>query len=412
MANQAIDLAAELSPPPRLTRAPERGRSSRVDSVDVLRGIVMIVMALDHVRDFFGAASVNPTDVATTTVPLFFTRWITHICAPTFFLLTGTSAFLSQRRRGREGMPRYLATRGLWLIALDVVILRCLGWQFNFDFRVTLLIVLWALGWAMITLSVLVRWSPTVAAVFGLTLIAGHNLLDAVPPSAFGALAPLFLVLHRPGLLHGPPHFLIVAYPLIPWVGVTAVGYALGQVFDWDAERRRMLLRRLGAAAIVGFVVLRWINIYGDPFRWSTQRSSVFTALSFLNTTKYPPSLLFLLMTLGPALVLLSVVEAKSPRWLRPATVYGRVPLFYFALHFILIHLLALIVCWARYDAVHWVFESPQPDMYPFHQPPGWPVSLPVIYAIWIGVVASLWPACRWYAALKERRRDWWLSYL
>ncbi len=412
MANRTIDLAPDLSSAPRLTRATDRGALPRVESVDVLRGVVMIIMALDHVRDYFGAVGINPTDPATTTVPLFFTRWITHICAPTFFLLTGTSAYLSQRRRGRAGMPRYLATRGLWMIALDAVILRCLGWQFNFDFRVTLLVVLWALGWAMITLSLLVRWPPAVAAVFGLTLIAAHNLLDGVSPSVFGPLAPLFLVLHRPGLLHGPPHFLIVAYPLIPWVGVTAVGYALGQVFDWDAPRRLTFLRRAGLAAITGFVVLRAINVYGDPFRWAAQRSSVFTALSFLNATKYPPSLLFLLMTLGSAVLVLSVVDATPPRWLRPAITFGRVPLFYFALHVIVIHLLALVVCWARFGSVHWVFESSQPDMYPFRQPPGWPVSLPVVYAIWIGVVVALWPACRWYAALKARRRDWWLSYL
>jgi len=407
-----MDLAPAPSLAPRLTPPPARATIRRLESVDLLRGIVMIIMALDHVRDYFGAVGINPTDPATTTVPLFFTRWITHFCAPTFFLLTGTGAYLAQRRRGRAGMPRYLATRGLWMIALDVVILRCLGWQFNFDFRVTILIVLWALGWAMITLSVLVRWSPTVAAVFGLMLIAGHNLLDRVSPSAFGALAPLFLILHRPGLLHGPPHFLIVAYPLIPWVGVTAVGYALGQVFDWDAERRRTFLWRTGTAAIVAFAVLRWINVYGDPSPWTMQRSGVFSVLSFLNTTKYPPSLLFLLMTLGPGLLFLSVVDGTTTRWLRPAITFGRVPLFYFALHVIAIHLLALVVCWARYGSIHWVFESSQPDMYPFHQPPGWPMSLAVVYGIWLGLVAALWPACRWYAALRARRRDWWLSYL
>jgi len=412
MANRAMDLAPAPSSAPPLTPPSPRAAITRLESVDLLRGIVMIIMALDHVRDYFGAVGINPTDPATTTVPLFFTRWITHLCAPTFFLLTGTSAYLSQRRRGRAGMPRYLATRGLWLIALDAVILRCLGWQFNFDFRVTLLIVLWALGWAMITLSVFVRWSPTVAGIFGLTLIVGHNLLDRISPSAFGAFAPLFLILHQPGLLHGPSHFLIVAYPLIPWVGVTALGYALGQVFDWDAERRRTFLWRAGVAAIFSFLALRWINIYGDPFRWSTQHSAVFTALSFLNTTKYPPSLLFLLMTLGPALLFLSLADAKVPRWMRPAITFGRVPLFYFALHVIAIHTLALVVCWARYGSIHWVFESPRPDMYPFRQPPGWPVSLPVVYAIWIGLVVALWPACRWYAALRARRRDWWLSYL
>ncbi|MGH7617914.1 MAG: DUF1624 domain-containing protein [Gemmatimonadaceae bacterium] len=387
--------------------------SRRLDSVDVLRGVVMILMALDHTRDYFGASGINPTDLATTTVPLFFTRWITHLCAPTFFLLTGTGAYLGQRRRGKSGLSRFLVTRGLWMIALELVILRCLAWQFNFDFRVTFLVVLWALGWAMITLSVLVRWSPGVAGVFGVILIAGHNMLDGIRPAAFGAAAPLWLILHQPGLLHGPPHFVLVAYPLIPWVGVTAVGYALGQVYDWGVERRRAFLLRLGAGLASGFVALRLLNLYGDPSRWSHQRSAVFTLLSFLNVTKYPPSLLFLLMTLGLALLFLWAVDASVPRWLRPAVPFGRVPLFYFVLHVIVIHVLALVVMWFRFGAIHWVFESPAPDMYPFHQPTGWPLQLGWVYAIWIAVVTALWPLCRWYASLRARHADWWwLSYL
>jgi uncharacterized membrane protein len=412
MSNPVIERPSPLAVASRSLAPPEPTARQRLDSVDVLRGVVMILMALDHVRDYFGVAGINPTNPATTTVPLFFTRWITHFCAPTFFLLTGTGAYLSQRRRGKTGLSRFLVTRGLWMIMLDVVILRCLGWQFNFDFRVTILIVLWALGWAMITLSVLVRWSPAVAGVFGAALIAGHNLLDGVRASAFGPAAPLWLILHQPGLLHGAPHFVLVAYPLIPWIGVTAVGYALGQIFDWEATRRRAFLVRVGAALVVAFVLLRLLNVYGDPARWSAQRTGVFTALSFLNTTKYPPSLLFLLMTLGPALLFLRAVDGGAPRWLRPTIGFGRVPLFYFALHIVLIHLAALAVCWYRYGAVHWVFESPSLDMYPFHQPPGWPLSLAWVYAIWLGVVVALWPVCRWYAALKERRKDWWLSYL
>lgn len=378
----------------------------------MLRGTVMVLMALDHVRDYFGAAGINPTDPATTTVPLFFTRWITHFCAPVFFLLTGTGAYLSLRRIGRANLSRFLVTRGLWLIVLDIVILRCLGWQFNFDFRVTLLLVLWALGWSMITLALLVRWSPAVSAAVGLTLIAGHNLLDGVSASSLGPAGPLWQILHQPGLLLPGPHFVLVAYPLIPWVGVTAVGYALGRVFEWDAARRRAFLWRTGLGLTIAFVTLRWLNLYGDPQPWAAQRSSVFTLLSFLNTTKYPPSLVFLLMTLGPALLFLRGLDAGVPKWLRPVAVLGRVPLFYFALHVVVIHLLALVACWYRYGAVHWMFESPRPDQYPFTQPPGWPLPLPHIYAIWVLVVATLWPICRWYASLKERRRDWWLSYL
>jgi uncharacterized membrane protein len=413
MANRVLEAPGTApSAATHVAPTPAPARAKRLESVDLLRGVVMILMALDHTRDYFGSLAANPTDLAATTVPLFFTRWVTHFCAPTFFFLTGTGAYLSQRRRGKEGLSRFLLTRGVWMIALDVVVLRCLAWQFNFDFQVTFLIVLWALGWAMITLSALVRWPPWIAASFGIVLVAGHNLLDGVNPSALGPAAPLWLILHRPGLLHGSPHFVLVAYPLIPWVGVTAVGYALGQVFDWDTARRRAFLWRTGAALTLGFVALRWLNVYGDPSRWSSQRTGVFTILSFLNTTKYPPSLLFLLMTLGPALLFLRFADDETPRALRPALEFGRVPLFYFAMHVVLIHVLALVVCWYRYGSPHWVFESPRPDLYPFAQPPGWPLSLAWVYVIWLGVVATLWPVCRWYASLKRRRRDWWLSYL
>lgn len=388
-------------------------RSHRVASVDVLRGLVMILMALDHVRDYFGNAAVDPTNLALTTAPLFFTRWITHFCAPTFFLLTGASAYLSSRRRTPAGLSRFLITRGIWLIVLETVILRCLGWQFNFDFRVTVLFVLWALGWSMIALALLVRLPAAASAAFGLALILGHNLLDQVRASSLGSVGPLWLILHQPGLLlSGPQHFILVAYPLIPWVGVTAVGYSLGRVFEWDATRRRAFCWRVGGAAILGFLVIRWLNVYGDPRPWSHQVSPVFTILSFINTTKYPPSLVFLLMTLGPALLFLRAVDGRTSPWLRPISVIGRVPLFYFVLHVPLVHLLALIACWFRYGTIHWVFESPRPDLYPFTQPPGWPFPLPVIYAIWIVVVVILWPLCRWYASLKQRRNDWWLSYV
>jgi uncharacterized membrane protein len=392
---------------------PALSRSHRVASVDVLRGLVMILMALDHVRDYFGNAAVDPTNLAATTAPLFFTRWITHFCAPTFFLLTGASAYLSSRRRTSAGLSRFLITRGIWLIVLETVILRCLGWQFNFDFRVTVLFVLWALGWSMITLALLVRLPAAASAAFGLALILGHNLLDQVRASSLGSVGPLWLILHQPGLLlSGPQHFVLVAYPLIPWVGVTAVGYSLGRVFEWDATRRRAFLWRVGGGAILGFLVVRWLDVYGDPRPWAAQATPLFTILSFINTTKYPPSLLFLLMTLGPALLFLRAVDGRTSSWVRPISVIGRVPLFYFVLHVPLIHLLAVIACWFRYGTVHWMFESPRPDLYPFTQPPGWPLPLPSIYAIWIVVIVILWPACRWYAALKHRRRDWWLSYV
>jgi uncharacterized membrane protein len=387
----------------------------RLESIDIVRGFIMILMALDHVRDFFGMPGANPTDLASTTVALFFTRWVTHFCAPVFFLLTGTGAYLSLRRKTKHELSTFLFTRGLWLIFLEVVVTRDLGWQFNFDYHVTMLIVLWALGWAMIVLSALV-WLPTsLVAAFGVAMIVSHNLFDSIESSN-----PLWTILHSPNaILTRPEHSILVPYSLIPWVGVTAAGYSLGQIYSsisgtksaWAPARRKAFLLRLGIALTAAFALLRGINFYGDPVRWSTQKSAIFTVLSFLNTNKYPPSLLFLLMTLGPATLFLWAVDGRTPRWLRPALVFGKVPMFYYLLHIPLIHLLAIAVCYARYGQVHWMFESPSPDKFPVTPPPGWGFSLPIVYLVWAIVVVALYPLCRWFAALKQRRSDAWLSY-
>jgi uncharacterized membrane protein len=398
--------------------------------VDIARGLVMILMTLDHVRDFFGATNVNPTDPATTTVALFFTRWVTHLCAPTFFVLTGVSAYLALQRDGGNARSAHLVKRGLWLIVLEVVIMRCLAYQFNFDFRVTLLFIVWALGWSMIVLALLTRWPTRVSLALGVGMIVTHNLLDGIPAAAFGAAAPFWTVLHAPGLLlGGPDHFVLAAYSLIPWVGVAALGYGVAPIFQWDAARRRAWLLRAGLMCCAAFVIMRTINGYGDPSHWAPQRSALFTALSFLNTSKYPPSLLFLLMTLGPLALLMRALE-RAPAAVTDASgahamdrhlltgvrcavaTLGRVPLFYFVLHIALIHLLALLVCYARYGDIHWVFESPSPEHFPFRQPPGWPLGLPYIYALWALVVAMLWPLCQWFARVRATRREWWLRYL
>jgi uncharacterized membrane protein len=385
---------------------------ARIESVDLLRGVIMILMALDHTRDYFGAP-VNPTDVATTTVALFFTRWVTHFCAPVFFLLTGTGAFLALRRRSIPGLSRFLHTRGLWLIFLELFVVRCLGWQFNFDYHLTVLTVLWALGWAMIVLSALVWLPASVVGIIGAAIIVLHNLFDSVQAASLGPFAPLWTALHAPGVLWTDGnHTLFAAYVLIPWVGVTAVGYSLGQVYRWEPERRRRLLGRMGVALIVAFIALRAANIYGDPSNWAHQRSGIFTTLSFMNTTKYPHSLLYLLMTLGPALLFLRAVDDRLPRVLRPALVFGKVPMSYYVLHIVLIHLAAVAACLARYGSVHWMFESPSLDRYPITQPPGWPAPLPVVWLVWVSVVVLLYPVCRWFAGVKRRRTDWWLSYL
>jgi uncharacterized membrane protein len=379
----------------------------RIESIDVVRGVIMILMALDHVRDFFGNSGFNPTDPATTTIPLFFTRWITHFCAPVFFLLTGTGAYLSLGRKSKRELSRFLLTRGLWLIFLELTITRCLGWQFNFDYHLTLLLVLWALGWAMIVLSALVYLPAPVVTTFGVVMIATHNLFDSVQSSN-----PLWSILHSPNfILNNPGRIIFVTYVLIPWIGVSAAGYGLGQIYSWPSARRKALLLLLGIGLTAAFVVLRGINLYGDPLPWSTQRSAAFTVLSFLNTTKYPPSLLYLLMTLGPALLFLWAVDGGTPRWLRPALIIGKVPMFYYLLHIPLIHLLAIAVCYARYGQMHWMFESPDLGNFPITKPPGWGYSLPIIYLVWAVVVIMLYPLCRWFAELRRRRSDAWLSY-
>ncbi len=334
----------------------------------------MILMALDHVRDYLGVPGLNPVNLAQTTVPLFLTRWITHLCAPTFFLLTGTSAFLARRGRSTAELSRFLFLRGVWLIVLELTVVRCLGFQFNVDYQVTMLVVIWALGWAMVVLSALV-WLPTTAIlVVGAVMVAGHNLFDAVRSAH-----PLWVLLHAQGVVVNRPGFVVfVAYPLVPWVGVTALGYALGQIYEWDGERRRAFLLRCGLALVGAFLLLRTVNIYGNPVPWAAQSSTALTIVSFLNATKQPPSLLFLLMTLGPALLLLRALDQRTPRLLQPALVFGRVPLFYFLLHLPLIHLLAVVACYAMNGAVHWMFESPDARRLSVHAAAG------------VGVVAAV----------------------
>lgn len=375
---------------------------TRVGAVDIVRGLAMILMALDHTRDFLGS-SANPVDIATTTAPLFFTRWITHFCAPTFFLLTGTSAWLSRRGRTASQSAWQLFTRGAWLLLLELTVFRFVL-QFNFDYHTTVLNVLWALGWAMMVLSVLVYLPRSVIAAFGIILIIGHDALDPIRSTN-----PLWTLLHSPNfVLQSPEHAILAGYPLIPWVGVTAIGYCLGVVYDWTPERRKRFLLRMSLALMMAFIAIRALNIYGDPVPWAPTRPLI----SFLNTNKYPPSLLFLLMTLGPALWLLRIFDGRTAPLLRVIATYGKVPLFYFLVHFALIHLIAVVVCYARFGEVHWMFESPSIDRFPFTAPPGWGFSLPLVYLFWAIVVCCLYPMCSWYAGIRQTRRHPLLSYL
>lgn len=387
-------------------------RSTRVPSIDLLRGLVIVIMALDHVHDFFGDLTAQPTNLATTTGALFFTRWITHFCAPVFALLTGTGAYLARGRMSKPQLSRFLCSRGLWLIFLELVVMR-FALQFNFDYHTTIITVLWALGWSMLILAGLI-WLPLWAIILsGVVLVAGHNALDGVNANTLGKFAPLWTVLHAPGILINTGRsVVVVSYVLIPWIGVTALGYALGAIYSWNPARRQKLLTWLGVGLIAAFIVLRFVNVYGDPARWSPQDSPSWTVMSFVNTTKYPPSLLFLLMTLGPALLLLGFFEKTVPRILQPAVMVGKVPLFFYVVHFYLIHLLAVTASYIRYGKVDEMSQSPDLRHFPFSQPPGWDVGLPMIYLLWLTVLVIMFPLCRWYAQVKRTQGYWWLTYL
>jgi uncharacterized membrane protein len=388
----------------------------RLDSVDLLRGMIMVLMALDHVRDFFPVANFDPLDLDKTTPALFITRWITHFCAPIFTFLAGTGAFLALTRgKSKRELSWFLLSRGLWLAFLEVTWVRCLGWEFRIDFHSIGVGTLWSIGWSMVVLSALVFLPTWAVTAFGVTMICVHNAFDGIKPESFGSLAWMWKVLHANGSFEWAPGFRFgVGYALIPWIGVVAAGYGFGRLLLLEPGRRRKMLLRLGLAVTFAFVALRWTNTYGDSLlgkshHWSAQKNFLFTIFSFVDVHKYPPSLLYLLMTLGPAFIALSFLDRGTPRVLRPILVFGRVPLFYYLLHLPLIHGLAVLVAYARFGHADWMLGSP------FNwatAPPGSLFSLPVVYVIWIGVVLLLYPVCVWFADVKRRRRDPWLSYL
>ena len=385
----------------------------RIDSVDLLRGAVMVLMVLDHLRDFLGGGTnMNPRDV--NDPALFLTRWVTHFCAPTFVFLAGLSAFLYGSRPGRttRDVSRFLLTRGAWLVVLELTVVN-FGWNFDPTFGFLVIQVVWAIGWSMVALAGLVFLPRAAVAAAALAMIAGHNLLDGVRASQFGAGAWAWNLLHEPAMLRGPGGVTIfLLYPLIPWVGVMAAGYALGPVMQLDARRRRLALLGLGAAACSLFVALRAAGTYGDPAPAAAHQSPLATALAFLDCEKYPPSLLYLAITLGPALAALALLESARGRLAGVLVTLGRVPFFFYLMHIYMIHLLAVAVALAGAAAgggagVGWLFDAPL-----VNKPPGFGFPLPVVYALWLAVVAVLYPPCRWLAGVKRRRKERWLSYL
>jgi len=379
----------------------------RLTSIDMLRGLVIILMALDHVRDFFHATAytMDPLDPAKTELWLYLTRWITHFCAPTFILLAGVSAFLQGvNGKGKGALSWFLLTRGLWLILLELTLIN-FGW--NFTFEGIGLIVIWAIGVAMVAMSALV-WLPTrVVLGIGVAIIAGHVLLAPIDAKDLGGLGPLWVLLMEPGFI---PPVTFVGYPVIPWIGVMAFGYGIAPVFQMEPERRARILTLLGLSMIGAFLVLRGLNLYGDPRPWKDQPGVLRDGFALFNVAKYPPSLSYVLITVGPALLLLPHLEKAKGRFAQVLLDFGRAPMAFYVLHIFLGHALMLIIGVALgYPAK--IFQgfmiNPQPMI-----ESGWGFSLGVVYAVWLLVLVLLWPICRWWGRLKQRRRDWWLSYL
>lgn len=386
---------------------PAPAPAGRLESIDFVRGVVMVLMALDHVREHVhrGATSYDPTDLSRASAALFLTRWITHFCAPVFVFLAGTGTFLwAARGRTRGETSRYLLTRGLWLILLEMTVVNA-EWQFGPTFHSIILQVIWALGWSMVVLAGLVHLPRFAIFAFGGLMIVGHNLFDGVRPEALGLFGNLWRVLHVQGPVPwGHGNALLVVYPLVPWIGVMAVGYAFGALYAQPAAVRRGPILAWGALLTVGFVVLRALDAYGDPGPWSPQPDLTYTVLSFLNCQKYPPSLLYLLMTLGPALLLLGALEGGIPKLGRWLIVFGRVPLFYYIVHLFVVDLLSIAFAVAQYG-------SRTPDAFAHGPPADYGHSLGVAYLVWIGLVAALYPLCRWYAGVKARSRARWVGF-
>ncbi len=390
----------------------------RIESIDILRGIVMVIMALDHVRDYFHiqANLDNPLNLATTTPLLFFTRWITHFCAPVFVFLSGTSIYLQSLRKTKKELAAFLIKRGVWLIVVEFVLVS-FAWSFNPNYNFIFFGVIWAIGISMVILGLLIRFPFNLILALGIIIVFGHNLLD-IPESAPGFKAPFWLDLLHSARFSVHPyaenHVILIVYPFLPWMGLMMLGYCTGIYFSpkFTAEQRRKIVTRTGWGLILLFIVVRFINMYGDPVAWSTQRNGLFTFFSFINVHKYPPSLLYMCITIGPALLFLSFIERFKNKFTNTMRTYGRVAFFYYVLHIYLVHLLSAIAFLIR---GHSLQEADNiGNFFPFYfLAPGEGYNLAVVYGVWAFVVIALYPLCKWYDNYKTRHKEkWWLSYL
>lgn len=383
----------------------------RLQSIDIVRGIVMIIMALDHTRDLIHLTSVTdqPTNLQTTTPALFFTRWITHFCAPTFVFLSGASAYLMFKRTNNvTSTQRFLLTRGVWLVVVEFTLVNFGVW-FNPHFNVFLFDVIATIGFGFIFLSLFFKVSNKTILILGLAIVFLHNLSSFIP-EVTSLPAKLGIMLLLPGALpFGKDGLFIMGYPPIPWLGIMLIGFASGRLFELPISIRKPLFLKIGLTALGLFIIVRIINVYGDSFQWVKQKDSMFTVLSFLNVTKYPPSLVFCLLTLGGMFLLLSWVEGMQNKFSKITIVYGKVPLFYFIIHWYILHpLMFLIVFIQGYKYSDLVFGTN------LGRPKGISgVNLWYTYLIWAIVVIALYPLCKWYGNYKENnKKKKWLRYL
>jgi uncharacterized membrane protein len=386
--------------------------SNRIISIDILRGLVMIIMALDHTRDFFHhtAMTADPLDPATTTTALFFTRWITHFCAPTFVFLSGLSAYLSSQSKPVSQASLFLIKRGSWLIVAEIVLVT-LGLTFDPMYRFILLQVIWAIGCSMIILGLLMRTSYYVILIVGLILFFAHNLFDYVRISSPGVVdVAVTVLLNAKGAVYtvAETHTVAALYAILPWTGVMLLGYSIGPVFtkQFSKQRRTKVLLIIGSSLIILFIVLRMLGAYGDPSKWNPGEHALF---SFLNTSKYPPSLQYCCMTLGPAILLLVLFENIQFRWTKVVSVYGRVPFFYYLLHFYILHTLLAIMFFVSGHSTAEIFD---PQSFMAFRPVNFGYGLLPVYVIWISVVAALYKPSMWFNHYKATHRQWWLKYL
>ncbi|WP_380874469.1 hypothetical protein ACFB49_48180 [Sphingomonas sp. DBB INV C78] len=389
---------------------------ARLRSIDILRGLVIVIMALDHVRDYLHISgyALDPLDPEQSWGLLYATRWITHFCAPTFVFLSGLSAWL-QHVKGKPTpiLSRFLLLRGLWLLLLEVTVMS-FGWAFSVPWLLFLQVI-WAIGWSMIALAALV-WLPRIAVLaIGIAIIAGHNLFDGVDPAALGAWGPLWQFLQTGGIWPPsavPPEGVIAfqAYPVLAWIGVMAFGYGIGAVFLSPARDR--ILPFIGLGMIGLFLLLRLTSAYGDPQPWTVHADFGATLMDFLDVRKYPPSLLYVCATIGPVLMLVPLIERWRGVVAEFFRTFGAVPLFAYVLHIYLVHTLSLIVLIATGRPIAGSFDAIRNAIFMPQLLEGTGQSLWVVYATWAVAIAILYPLCRWWGDLKVRRRDWWLSYL